>query len=852
MKSRLFNGFSIVFILFASLITTSPDALGATIWPAATIPAIVDSGPDSAVELGVKFLSDVGGVVSGIRFYKARANTGTHTGSLWSAGGTRLATATFRNETASGWQQVNFATPVAISANTVYVASYRAARGHYSCDQNFFAGKGADSPPLHAPANGVSGVNGVYIYGTAGRFPYLGWNSSNYWVDVVFSAAASTDTTAPNVTDFTVPATAAQLAVPITSLSATDNVAVTGYLVNESAARPSPSAAGWSAAAPSSYTFATEGSKILYAWAKDAAGNVSASRTDSVVITLQSAASSWYAGDMHVHRSCGGSPEAVTSLFDKMASNDLAVLSLLADMGNGEVQNPAADLPLVTGADASLSEPGRILHWDAEWHWDATYTDYPHQALGGHLLSLGLLEAHQIWEEYTYPIFSWAHQQNAVSGFAHMQYLDNGIPQNLDCCTPLEYPVEVALGAADFVSEDVDGSDNAMLAYYRLLNCGFRPGFAAGTDYPCNGGDDPGSLLTYVHVADGQMNYRNWIDGIAAGRTVVSRNGQNEFLDFKVNGNATPGDEIRLTGGGSVQAAVQWTANRSLSGTIELVHNGVVVASKAASAAAGSPASLSATVNFTKSGWLAARRMGSNGHQLHTAAVYVTVDNAPVRASAEDAQFYVQWIDNLLEKTSPGGAWSSYFVNSREEAQARYRSARALYQQIALEAGDGVTPPPPAQGDTIFTSQIPGVYESDDDYELGTRFRADVNGQITQVRVYTGALEGGSHAVRIWRVSGGTVVSGPHNWNITSGSTGWKTFTLPTPLNITANTDYIVAISNSSDRYYAGQVHGFDAPINNGHLYTYTGSGVYSTVLGAMPTSVWNNSNYFRDVVFVT
>lgn len=54
----------------------------------------------------------------------------------------------------------------------------------------------------------------------------------------------------------------------------------------------------------------------------------------------------WYAGDMHVHRSCGGSPEAVSSLYTKMSTNNLAAISLLADMGNGEVQDPATDLPV--------------------------------------------------------------------------------------------------------------------------------------------------------------------------------------------------------------------------------------------------------------------------------------------------------------------------------------------------------------------------------------------------------------------------------------------------------------------------------------------------------------------------
>src|SRR5262249_61085881 len=93
------------------------------IWPSNPTPAIVDGGDPGSVELGVKFRSDVAGTITGIRFYKSAANTGTHVGSLWSVGGTRLATVNFTGETASGWQQMNFATPVAIQANTDYVAS---------------------------------------------------------------------------------------------------------------------------------------------------------------------------------------------------------------------------------------------------------------------------------------------------------------------------------------------------------------------------------------------------------------------------------------------------------------------------------------------------------------------------------------------------------------------------------------------------------------------------------------------------------------------------------------------------------------------------------------------------------
>ena len=189
------------------------------------------------------------------------------------------------------------------------------------------------------------------------------------------------------------------------------------------------------------------------------------------------------------------------------------------------------------------------------------------------------------------------------------------------------------------------------------------------------------------------MTYRKWIDGIAQGRTVISRNGHNEFLQMVVNGSATPGDTINLAGGGSIPVALQWTANQTLNGTIELVKNGVVVDSVQSSVSPSAPANLNTAVEFTQSGWLAARRMSNDGHQVHTAAVFVIVDGAPIRASVEDAEYYVQWMNNLLEKTSPGGEWNSYFPTRLAEAQARYQQAKAVFQQIALEAG-GIDSPP--------------------------------------------------------------------------------------------------------------------------------------------------------------
>jgi hypothetical protein len=165
-----------------NLTVTGPTV---SIWAATATPGTVDHGADSPVELGVKFRSDVNGTIKGIRFYKASTNTGTHVGSLWTSTGTLLASATFSGETASGWQQVNFSSPVSITANTTYVASYHTDVGHYSQDPNYFASMGVDYPPLHALANSVS-PNGVYVYGSTSTFPSGTYLSTNYWVDLVF------------------------------------------------------------------------------------------------------------------------------------------------------------------------------------------------------------------------------------------------------------------------------------------------------------------------------------------------------------------------------------------------------------------------------------------------------------------------------------------------------------------------------------------------------------------------------------------------------------------------------------------------------------------------------------------
>ena len=268
-----------------SFTTGAPGVCPCSIWSSSATPQVADAGDPGSYELGVRFRSDTAGFINGIRFYKAVQNTGTHVGRLWSNAGALLASATFTSESGSGWQQVTFATPVAISANTTYVASYSDPNGHFSLDRPAFASSGVDNPPMHALKDGLDGANG--IYSTApGAFPASTSGSSNYWVDVVFNQA---DTTGPTVTSVSPASGSAGVAVGTTVTAqfskALDATTVSGatFQLKDSAANAIPAAVTYNAsgntatlapnaplAAGASYSATIQGGS---SGVKDTAGN---------------------------------------------------------------------------------------------------------------------------------------------------------------------------------------------------------------------------------------------------------------------------------------------------------------------------------------------------------------------------------------------------------------------------------------------------------------------------------------------------------------------------------------------------------------------------------------------------
>jgi len=165
----------------------APTNCPCTLFSASDTPAVASFDDNNAVELGVAFNTDTDGYIDAVRFYKGAENTGTHIGSLWATDGTLLAQATFTNESPSGWQQVNFPTPVPVTAGTAYIASYHTDVGEYATTPYYFSDFSLANSPLYAPGGDQGNPNGLFAYSPVPTFPTGTYNGNNYWVDVVFT-----------------------------------------------------------------------------------------------------------------------------------------------------------------------------------------------------------------------------------------------------------------------------------------------------------------------------------------------------------------------------------------------------------------------------------------------------------------------------------------------------------------------------------------------------------------------------------------------------------------------------------------------------------------------------------------
>jgi len=183
------------------------------------------AGPFS-YELGTKITVTEGSRLIALRFHKDPGETGTHIGHVWNTFGAELATVTFGDETASGWQQQSVDPPLDLQAGATYVISV-GLNSRYVKTPGGLAAQ-LTSGPLRSVADGS---NGVYA-DAAGQFPAKTYMSSNYFVDAVVSLPA-TGARTPQVTTVS-PADGATGVSRTTSVKATFNLALNPKTVKSS------------------------------------------------------------------------------------------------------------------------------------------------------------------------------------------------------------------------------------------------------------------------------------------------------------------------------------------------------------------------------------------------------------------------------------------------------------------------------------------------------------------------------------------------------------------------------------------------------------------------------------------
>jgi len=247
------------------------------------------------------------------------------------------------------------------------------------------------------------------------------------------------------------------------------------------------------------------------------------------------------------------------------------------------------------------------------------------------------------------PILDHFRQQpGALTGYAHVHWAGlfenyTSFPPFTDKIYPFMAPIDIALNRVDFI--EVLGANPASWRslYYKLLNSGLRVALSAGSD---NCADVIGYGRTHAMLASEPLTFEKWTEAVKQGRTTVSFDAleDREFLRFSVEGLA-PGGQINLDAPGSVALQVTLEVESSAPGddTLEIVKDGVVVASFALTVPESGSLQWNPTVEFQRSGWLSAR---TKNH--HTGAVFVIVDEKPI-ARAKDADYWVRYTERFLE-----------------------------------------------------------------------------------------------------------------------------------------------------------------------------------------------------------
>ena len=320
------------------------------------------------------------------------------------------------------------------------------------------------------------------------------------------------------------------------------------------------------------------------------------------------------------------------------------------------------------------------------------------------------------WPSWTLPILKWGQSQGAVVGYSHSGWglepeepttdLPNYVTPKMDGIGANEYIVTVTHDAVDIYS----AGDTPILwelnMWYHTLNVGFRTRISGETDFPCIYDNRVGMARSYAKL-EGELEFDSYMSELVNGRSYVS-DGKSHIIDFKVNERelGTEDSELHLDTPRSVSVTARvaaylpeeqdeidrflasrpldrppyWDISRARLGesrrvSVELVVNGESVATSEI-VADGDWNELTFEYEITQSSWVALRILATS----HTNPIFVLVDNAPIRASRQSAEWCRRAVDRCWEMKSP-----RIRPEERDAASRAYDEARKVYDRILQE-----------------------------------------------------------------------------------------------------------------------------------------------------------------------
>jgi hypothetical protein len=863
-----------------------------SLFGAGYVPSTTSADDSTALELGVKFQSSVPGWVDGVRFYKGADNDGTHTGSLWTASGTLLATGTFTNETASGWQSMNFANPVQINANTTYVVSYWDPDGHYASDDDLF-NYALNTPPLtavKADYTTSAGGNGVYAVGGQ-TFPTQTYNGSNYAVDVIFDTVQppGAPPTLLSVTPYPGSSSNPVSTDPTATFSKSMNTAALSFTMTGPNGNNVPGTTSWNSGdtvttfSPSSslnpgttYSVTVSGAQddfgqtaptYMYSFISskaygsgtcpctiwpDVPPSSAGDAADSSSVTLGvdfQAASSGYITGIRFYKEPDNTGTHTGSLWT--SSGQLLATGTFSNESTEGWQELDFSTPVaVNGGTTYVAS-----YFTTAGHYAVTADSLSSAVTNGQLTAEANGGVYAYGSASTFPSSSY----DGSNYWVDAVYEPNTTPPTASPVNPVNGQTSVPTGAG--LSFSFNEPVQPSTISFTLTGPG---GVSVPGTVSYNSSGNTATFVPSGGLTGGSgplasdTVYSASVSGAESAASGTAMSGADTWsfttaqptpaagqCPCQIWPDATEPVQPSSSDTNSVNLGVKFTPSEN--GTITGIrfYKGVNNTGTHVGSLWNSSGGLLGQVTFTNesvAGWEQANF--SSPVPVIAGQTYTASYLAPNGGYAADAGALASAVTNgPLTAQASGGV---YAYGSGTTLPTQTYNSTNYWVDVVFSPDEAVCPC------SIWSASSQPVNPSTSDtssVNLGVQFQPDENGWITGVRFYKGTNNTGTHVGSLWN-SSGSLLGQVTFTNETA--TGWQEADFSTPIAVTAGQTYTASYF-APDGGYAADAGGLASALTNGPLTALASGGVY--IYGsssADPVFSYNSTNYWVDVVFTT